>query len=168
MRIVVTNRDTPDLQALGARLFGAGTAREGALQELQRLNPHVDFNRIEPGTVVLVPEQPGLRSGKSASVGGEAFEAFSEQARAALEATASRVRSGHEARLAQQKDVAAVLKSPALKRLLESDPDLKKERDAALQVFQEDLQAAKESESLLKALQGQSALELAGLGKLLG
>lgn len=115
-----------------------------------------------------MPEQPGLRSGESASVGGGAFAAFSEQARAALEATASRLRSGHEARRAQQKDVAAVLKSPALKRLLESDPDLKKALDAALLVFQEDQQAAKESEKLLKALQDQAAIELAALVKLIG
>jgi hypothetical protein len=165
MRMIVIKQGT-DLQALGARLLGA--AREGALQSLQRLNPHVDFKRIEPGTVVLVPEQPGLREGESASVGGEAFGAFSEQARAALEATATRVRSGHEARLAQQKDVAAVLKSPALKRLLEADPDLKKELDAALQVFKDDQQAAKESEKLLKTLQDESAVELAALGKLIG
>lgn len=167
MRMIVIKQST-DLQALGARLLGAGGASESALQSLQRLNPHVDFNRIEPGTVLLVTEQPGLREGESASVGGEAFEAFSEQVRAVLEATASRVRSGHEARLAQQKDVAAVLKSPALKKLLESDPDLKKELDAALQVFKDDQRAAKESEKLLKTLQDQSAAELASLTQLLG
>ena len=168
MRMIVIKQRT-DLQALGAQLLGAGAAREGALQSLQRLNPHVDFKqRIEPGTVVLVPEQPGLREGESASVGGEAFESFSEQVRAALEATASRVRSGHEARLAQQKDVVAVLKSPALKKMLESDPDLKKDLDAALQVIKDDQQAAKESEKLLKTLQDQSAAELASLTQLLG
>lgn len=172
MRIIVIKQGT-DLQALGARLFGAGPTREGnreaareaGLQSLQRLNPHVDFKRIEPGTVMLVPEQPGLRETETASVGGEAFEAFSEQVREALKATAARVGSGHEARLAQQRDFTAVLKSPALRRLL--NPDLEKELAAALQVFKDDQQAAKESELRLEALREQSDAELAILGKLI-
>ena len=167
MRMIVINQNT-DLKALGARLFGIDSARESALAGLQRLNPHVNFDRMEPGTVILVPEQAGLRDGESVSVSGTAFEAFAVQARSAVEGIAAHVRSGHENRLAQQKDFAALLKSPALKRLFESDPDLKKEFDAAQQTFKDDQQAAKESDSLLKALQEQSALELAGLGKLLG
>lgn len=167
MRMIVVKQST-DLQALGARLFGANALSEGALHGLQRLNPHVDFARIESGTVVLVPEQAGLREGQSASVGGAAFEVFSEQARTALDEIAARVRSGHEARLAQQKDFGALLTSRTLKELLNADPDLKSELDVAQQVFKDDRQAAKESETLLKTLQEQSAIELAALGKLVG
>ena len=167
MRMIVIKQGT-DMQALALRVLGSGAAREGAVQGLQRLNPHIDFNRIEPGSVVLVPDQPGAREGESASVSGEAFAAFSEQAKAAVDGAVARVRSGHEARLAEQKDVATVLKAPTLKRLLEADPDLKKELDAALQGFKDDQQAAKESERSMKILQDQVTAELAALGKLLG
>lgn len=167
MRMIVINQST-DLKTLGARLFGTDSVRESALAGLQRLNPHVNFTRIEPGTVILVPEQAGLRDGESASVSGAAFEAFAVQARSAVEDIAAHVRSGHDSRLAQQKDFATLLKSPALQRLFDSDPDLRKELDVVQQIFKDDQLAAKDSESLLKALQEQSALELAGLGKLLG
>ena len=166
MRMIVIIRST-DLKTLGARIFGTDSARESALAGLQRLNPHVDFTRIDPGTVILVPEQAGLRDSESASVSGAAFEAFAVQARTAVEDIAAHVRSGHENRLAQQKDFAALLKSPPLQRLFDSDPDQRKEFDAAQQTFKDDQQAAKDSDSLLKALQEQSALELAGLGKLM-
>ena len=167
MRMIVINQST-DLKTLGARLFGTDSVRESALAGLQRLNPHVDFTRIEPGTVILVPEQAGLRDGESASVSGTAFEAFAVQARSAVEDIAAHVRSGHDSRLAQQKDFAALLNLQALKGLFESDPDVKTELDAAQETFKNDQQAAKDSESLLTVLQEQSALELAGLEKLLG
>jgi len=167
MRMIVIKQAT-DLPALGARLLGAGAAHEGALQGLQRLNPHVDFGRLEPGTVLLVPDQPGLCAGESRSVSGEAFDAFEEQVNASVNAAVARVRSGHEALAAQRQEVAALLKSAAVRRLIESDPDLKQELDAAAQVFKQDQQQAKEAEKTMQLLQEQAKAELAALAKLLG
>ena len=167
MRMIVIDKGT-DLQGLTARLLGTADASESAVQNLQRLNPHLDLNRLTPGAVVLVPDQPGLRDGESTSVGGDGFASFAQAASAALELGAARVRSGHDARLAEQKDVQAVLKSPLLKRALESDPDLRKQLDALAQGFKDDQQAAKDSDKAMKALLGESAAELAVLAKLLG
>lgn len=166
MRMTVINQNT-DLTTLGVRLFSTDTARESTLAGLQRLNPHVDFTRIEPGTVILVPDQAGLRDGESASVGGTAYDAFAAQALSSVEDSAARVRAGHTNRLAQQKELATLLKSPSLRRLLESDPDLKNELDAVQQLFKDDQQAAKDADAMLKLLQEQLALELAGLGELI-
>ena len=167
MRMIVIDKAT-DLQGLTARLLGAGSANESAMQNLQRLNPHLDLAQLKPGAVVLVPDQPGPREGESASVGGASFAAFAQAASAALEVGAARVRSGHEARLAEQKELQALLKSPALKRALDSDPDLRKQLDALAQGFKDDQQAAKDSERAIKILLGGAAEELAALGKLLG
>ncbi|MEP7102058.1 MAG: hypothetical protein ABI781_16235 [Burkholderiales bacterium] len=166
MRMIVIDKGT-DLSELTTRLLGSAGASDSAVQNLQRLNPHLDLNRLTPGAVVLVPDQPGLREGESASVGGESFASFAQAAGAALELAAKRVRSGHDARLAEQKDVQAPLKSPVLKRVLESDPDLKKQLDTLAQGFKDDQQAAKDSDTAMKTLLGASAAEFATLAKLL-
>lgn len=166
MRMIVIDKGT-DLTGLTTRLLGTGGASESAVQNLQRLNPHLDLNRLAPGAVVLVPDQPGLRDGESTSVGGDSFASFAQAASAALDLAAARVRSGHDARLAEQKDVQAVLKSPAVRRVLENDPDLKTQLEALAQGFKDDQQAAKDSDKAMKALLAESAAELAMLAKLL-
>jgi seryl-tRNA(Sec) selenium transferase len=86
---------------------------------------------------------------------------------ASVDAAASRVRGGYEALLTEQKEVAVVLKSAAVKRALETDPDLKLQIEAATQVFKQDQQRAKEAEQTLQTLQ-QAKDELGALAKLLG
>lgn len=167
MRMIVIKQGM-ELNALGAQLFDSGALREGALAGLQRLNPQADFARLEPGTVLLVPEQAGLREAETSSIGGDAFGALAEQVRVSVGAVVARVQSGHKVRLAQQKEAAEVLESLALPPLLEPGFDLGKELNAALQVFEEDLQQATEAETLLQMLPEELAAELAALRKLLG
>jgi hypothetical protein len=166
MRMTIINQSS-DLKTLGARLFGTDTALESALAGLQRLNPHVDFSRMEAGTVILVPEQAGLRDGESASVSGSAFQSFESEVRAGVKGIAARVSSGRKSRLAQQEDFSTLLELEGVKNLFDNDAELKTELEVALQTFKNDQQATKESESLLKVLQEQSTRELAGLGKLM-
>ena len=64
--------------------------------------------------------------------------------------------------------MAVVLKSAALKRALESDPDLKPQIEAANQVLKRDQQAAKDAEKSMQTLQEQAAAELASLMQMLG
>lgn len=166
MRMFVIKQAT-DLQALRTKLLTTGAGGESALRTLQSLNPHVDFNRLDAGTVLLVPDQPGVKTSESSSIGGEAFDSFQEQARASVDAAVARVRNGHDNLTAGRTEVAAVLKTAALKRVLEADPDIKKELDQAAQVFKQDQQQAKESIAQLLAFQTQVDEELAQLAKLL-
>lgn len=165
MRIIVIKQAT-DLQALGARFAGNASARESGLEQLQRLNPHVDFRRIEPGTVLLVPDA-GVKKGESISVGGQAFEAFREQVQSSLGAAAVQVRQGHQVLADQRQAFSALTKTAAVKRLLDADPDLKPQLAAATAVFKKDQQDAKDAEALLKDLQEGALAELDALGKLL-
>jgi hypothetical protein len=134
---------------------------------LVALNPHVDFKKIEPGTVLLVPDGPGLRAGETASVSGQPFDELREQVLAAVEAAGARARSGHAAQLAEQKEVTAALKSAGLRAALEIDPELRAQIEAALQVFKQDQQDAKAAAETLKSLAKQAATELDALAKLL-
>ena len=167
MRMIVIKQGT-NLQALSTRLLAGGAGKEGALQSLQRLNPHVeDFAKIEAGTVLLVPDLPATRDGESTSISGEAFAVFREQVSEAVDAAVARVRSGYEALAAQRKDVTALLKTAAVKRMLEAEPDLRKQLDATTELFKQDQQRAKEAEKTLETLQ-EANHELRALAKLVG
>ena len=170
MRMIVIEQAT-DLQALTTRLLGAQAGAGTSLDALKRLNPHVDFNKLGAGTVLLVPELPGLQGpGKdgAASIGGGPFDTFSQQLRADFDAAATRVQAGHAARLTDQKELVALFKGAALKRAFESDPELKAQADAYAQVFKQDPIDAKAADEALKALKQGLGTELAALAKLLG
>ena len=167
MRMIVIDEAT-DLQALTARLFGANGQADGAIDKLTQLNPHVDFRKIAAGTVLLVPEEVGLQAGQTVSVTGDAFAVLRDQILASLDAANSRVRDGYDTRLAEQKDVASVLNSAAIKRAIETDSELKPQVDAAQQIFKDDQQQAKLANDTLKAFQKQAGAELDRLAKMLG
>ena len=166
MRMIVLDEKT-DLDGLRARLLGGKAVSDDAIEKLKRLNPHVSFDRIPAGTVLLVPELPGLRKGETAPVTGDAFDSFRESLLAAVDATRARVRGSYEGVLGQQKEVTAVFKSAAFKRALESDPELREQVEAAAEVFKRDKEQAEEADGVLKEMRQEARDELAALGKLL-
>ena len=171
MRMIVIEQAI-DLQALTTRLLGAkagvGAGAGASLDTLKHMNPHVDFERLGAGTVLLVPDLPGLRDGQTGSIAGQAFDTFSQQVLAGLDEAATRVQAGHAARLTDQKELVALFKGAALKRAFESDPELKAQADAYAQVFKQDPADAKAADETLKALKDGVGAELAVLTKLLG
>jgi len=164
----LTIKQTTDLQSIGDGLSGTAAAKQSTLQQMQRLNPHVDFARITPGTVLLMPRDTGAKSDDADQIGAKVFQAFEDQVNTALGAAETGIRAGHQALELQRKDVAAALKSAALKRLIESDPDLKAQLEAAALVFADDQKRAKESDAALQILRKDCLTELTTLGKLLG
>ena len=166
MRMIIVKQPT-DLQALSERLLGKGSVSKVVLQSLERLNPHVDFGKIEAGTVLLVPDVPGLRKGESAPVSAEAFEEFQQQIMEGLDAAVARVNRGYETLGSQRKELSAILKPVAVKRILEGDADLMRQLDEATEVSKSDQQRAKEAEKTLQVLR-HAKMELALLAKRLG
>jgi hypothetical protein len=163
MRMIVIQQAT-DLPSLATRLLGASAS---GLQQLQRLNPHVDAKRLQPGMVLLVPDVPGLKRDQSSSVSGHVVDAFRAQLGAALDAASASVRAGHEALARERQEVTAALKTAAVKRLVESDPDLAPQIEAATRVFKDDQQRAKEADKQMQQLQDGALAELDKLAKLL-
>lgn len=169
MRMIVIDPKDTDAKALVERLIENGSGNESALKTLLQMNPHiVDLSKLSAGTVLLVPDAPGFRAGESTSIAGAGFEALGAQMREAAEEVQARVRRGHELLATQRKELAGALKAAGVKRLIESDPDLKKQLDEAEVVFKNDQQQAKDTEKALEALQRQLAEELGALAKMLG
>jgi hypothetical protein len=164
MRMIVINQAT-DLASVATRLLGGTAGREAGLQQLQRLNPHVDVQSIAPGTVLLVPEGAGFEAGQSSSVSGQAFEGLRTQVLAATAAAAPQVRQGFDALASDRADVTNALKTAAVRRVVDGDPDLKPQLDAAAQQFKQDQQRAKDAALALKLLQDGALAELDTLAK---
>ena len=167
MRLIVVDERT-DLEGLRKRLVGGKAVTEGALERLKSLNPHLNLEKIPAGSVLLVPDLPGLRKGETTSVAGDPFAALSETFLAAVDAAIARARDGAKALLSEQKEVSAVVKSAAFRRALEADPELREQVETAAQVFKQDQEEAKASGETLKALRQEAGAELAALAKLLG
>jgi hypothetical protein len=159
-------KSSMNLRDLKAR-FGR-QASDKIVGEIARLNPHVNLEkRIESGTVLVLPDSASGRSSDSLSVEGQSFDELRKHVVSALDATASRVHSRHEALREEAKEIAAVLRSAAVKRALEGDPELKEHVRAATEIFKEDAARAKATETSLKKLKARAEKELYALGKLL-
>lgn len=137
-----------------------------AMQRLQQLNPHVDFAKLKAGTVLLLPEGADFDPDQGEPLAGEAFDGLAGDAVAGLKGSGERLRAGIARRDAQRKDVSAVLKSAAIKRVLDADPALRKQADDADARFKAEQKDAADSAAQLGAMEQALGDELAALGKL--
>jgi len=168
MRRFVIKEET-DLKGLNAKLLRARIAKtsaRAAIDRLKALNPHVDFTRLAAGTVLLVPDTPELKEGASASLGGETFEAFIKEVDTGLRISSARVKQGFERISLDRTSIAAVLRTAAVKRLVESDPVLKKQLESADARFKEDESKAQAEQKLLETTQKHAIEELTALARL--
>ena len=174
MRLIVI-KQAADLQALSVSLFKKSTSGDGhsheatqaALEQVKLLNPHVDFARIDAGTVLLLPDTHELKDTDSQSIAGNAFEDFVAHTSEGFKAVAHRMRSSADALAADRADVNAVLKTAALKRQIESDPLLKKQLDEANTEFTDAQKTAQEATRQVETMQKDMNIELAALRAML-
>lgn len=169
MRVFIVKKGS-DLQAVGADLLRSGAtdpARgEVAIERIRELNPHVDFERIEAGTVLLLPEAAEIRAGAGASVGGEAFDGFLGEVHVGLENSGDRIRQGFARIEGDRKSVSAALRGAALKRVMAGDPTLKAQLEAADAALREEVKRGAEAQETLAKAQEAALSELAGLKRL--
>jgi hypothetical protein len=168
MRVFVIKEET-DLAGLRAKLLRARideSSASAATDRLKALNPHVDFTRLAPGTVLLVPDAAELKQGASTSLGGVTFEAFVKDADTGFSNSSARIKQGFERLSAERTAVAAVLKTAAVKRLIESDPVLRKQIEAVDAQFKDGEKKMLAAQKLMETTQKQALEELTGLARL--
>ena len=167
MRVIIIKQAT-DLQALTAKLVGRKSG-SATLERVKALNPHVDFNHIQPGTAIMLPDAPDLKaSDKDAhSVGDDSFEQFTRDTLEGFKAAAERVRTASDAAAADRAAVTAVLKTAVAKRQVESDPLLRKQLDEVAEESAAEQKRFKDAARQVEVLQKAVAEELAVMGKLL-
>jgi len=165
MRVIVIKEST-DLQSLGTRLVGKKTGGTAALEQVQALNPHVDFTKIAAGTVLLLPDSPELKTDAdkdTRSPAGDAFDGFAKDADAGVKLAAQRLRVAADALNADRAGISAAVKTAAVKRLIEADPLLKKQLDDAGTAWTAGQKASQDAAKQLEVLQKMLGNELAVL-----
>lgn len=166
MRVLLL-KQASDLQTLTTRLVGSSSA---TLERLKALNPHVDFNRIEPGTVLLLPDTPDMDAGDkdTRSPAGDALDDLVRHVKDGFQAAAARAASAGDDLAADRGAIAAAAKTAAFRRLVESDPLLKKQLDEAGEASDAELKKIREAAKQVEAMGMAAADELAALRRLLG
>ena len=170
MRMLTIRHDT-DLQAVRSLLLDArlSSARsDAALDALQAANPHADLKNLRAGTVLFVPEQPGLKASASVSVAGEAFGDFQQMVRTALGQAAENMKTANASHADDLAAVTAATKSTTVRRLLDSDRDLAKQVADGTKALEQDQEQAKQAEQTLAQASRAALATLAELGKRLG
>ena len=117
----------------------------------------------KPGTDL----PPDLKAAAGTAAGGEELQAFVDEVDSGITAATKRLRTGYERLDADRSAIAAALKGAVVKRVIESDPILKKQLQAAEAQFKADQKRATEAQALLAEAQKLATKELAALQKLL-
>jgi hypothetical protein len=170
MRMLTITQDT-DLQALSGLLLDArlGSARtDAAIDALQAVNPHADLKKLRAGTVLFVPETSGFKGSASVSVQGNALGDFQQMVRNVLGQAAEKLKAGDTTRAGERDAITAVIGTAAVKRILDSDPELMKQVTEETKAFEEDQKQADQAEQALAAASRAVLAKLSELSKLLG
>jgi hypothetical protein len=163
---LTSGRMTPD--AFWARVLLKPGAASATPDLIKALNAHIDFDRELPANAVLViPDAADLKAGAGSPVGGDELHDFIASAEAALKAIGAGAAAAFKQADADHAAVAAALKPAAAKRLVESDPELKKRLDAADAQYKADQKRAKDTQSQITAMLKQAPAELERLRKML-
>ena len=164
-------KDNANLEALRGTLLSARLSdaqATSALADLQALNPHVDFKKVAPGTVLLVPDAPSFKASSSDSVVADALGGLEQVVRSQLAAAAKDQKSGAAVRAEQRSEVAAVQKAAAFRKVVDQDPELKEQLAQASRLAKDEEKEAAAAEDALESATKGALAELAALAKLLG
>jgi hypothetical protein len=123
MRILVTNAQQVTKAALQQTVLKGNTS-VAAFAKLQKLNPHIDFDRITPGTVLLLPDDPEVDSAAGFSASGDAFQSLSDDLVRALDVTHSQIKTRLAQNVADSKTLATALKVRTIAAQIAADPEL--------------------------------------------
>ena len=148
----------------GKSKAGASEVSQATLDQVKRLNPHVeDFQHLEAGAALLLPDAAELNARDSLSLDGIGFEAFAAHASEGFKAVAQRMRLSAEALAGDRAAVNAVLKIAAVTRQIDSDQLRQKQLDEANSEFADAQKKAQEAASQVEAMQKEMGAELEAL-----
>jgi hypothetical protein len=168
MRIFITKTDT-DLQALSATLLRKPADPGAALDDVRALNPQIeDFQKLAAGTVLLLPDTASIKATAGTTVGTDNLEDLAADVGSGLKNVNSRFAHRLDDLQADHSTVKAALKTAAVKRLVESDPALAKQLDAAEAEYKREQKRLDETRVALAEVQKTALAEFARLQKLLG
>jgi hypothetical protein len=138
--------DQKNLAELAPALLRSRTSaavRESALDAVRRANPSLDFDRIAPGTVVVVPRFDGAKDASSEDPVRRAADDLITRVEEGVGTLAAAAEAAEEQRGVEKKAAQELFGSAAVKRLASQLPGLAANVDSVRATFKEDDAAAK-------------------------
>jgi hypothetical protein len=167
MRILVTNAQHANTQLLKQNLLAADVSGS-TFAKLQRLNPQIDFDRIAPGTVLLLPDDPAVAADAGFAANADAFESLAADLTRALDVSSGQIKARLAQNSADQKALAAALKVRTVAAQIAADPDLSAQVKASADRSADVAKKGAADQKALSDAQRALAADLAALGRLLG
>lgn len=168
MRIFITDK-AMDLSSLATTLGRGGRMTAAALDRVKVLNPQLaEARQIAAGTAVILPDMPEIKPDVGEAAGAHSIAEVSAHVTAGLRHASDRI-TERAAQLADDhRAVRDALKTAAAKRLVQSDPVLRKQLDAADAELKAEQKRVADAQAHLAAAEKLAQAELAKLQKLLG
>lgn len=168
MRVIHLQQAT-DLQALTKRLIGNQPGSAITIEQLKALNPHVDFNQLAAGTVLLVPDTPGSQFDDKDihAIGEDAFEDLARHLEEGFKLISTRIARAADALTADRAAMTSAAKSKPVKALLDQDPQFKEQLQETDKTLNTDLEQARQAAEQVQTMWKDTSKELAALRQLL-
>jgi hypothetical protein len=138
--------DQKNLAELAPSLLRArtsATVRESALDAVRRANPSLDFDRITPGTVVVVPHFDGAKDVSSQDPVHRAADDLIARVEEGIVTLVAAAEAAEEQRGVEKKEAQDLFGSAAVKRLAGQVPELAANVESVRATFKEDDAAAR-------------------------
>lgn len=165
MAVLVVGKEK-NFAALRPRLFEGrvSTKVAGEVAEAIRVaNPHADLDKLAPGTVLTIPDEPKVRLRRELSldeISDSAIEGIANAGRAALEELAATAISRERDAAAERKRLAGALRAKELAAAMREEPALKADLQAVRAALEEEGGRANERAATLKEAQAEWTAEL--------
>ena len=170
--VVGTEKNFTALRPLLFRGDVTTAVARDAKETLRQANPHADLDKLQPGTVLTVPEGlPGVAAERAPLLAGgskEALGALSSRGKLELDRLAEAAKTREAATRAERKQLAKALESTSVAAAAKRDKELAASLSAAREGLDQEDARAKEGAAELKKAQAEWAAGLDSLAELLG
>ena len=165
MRIFVVNteKNMAGLRTSLVREDAAKGAVKAAEARLKAANPHVDFDRLRPGDVLVVPEAAEFTSARATSFTATLLESSVEQAREGLQQLKRRVGAGEQDAGQRREVIVRSLKSRAVKLAADRDESFRKDIERLREALSQDEKDATARQKSLQEVFDRVASDLTDL-----
>lgn len=164
--VVKDQKNLAELAPALLRPRTSATVRESALDAIRRANPGLDFDRITPGTVVLVPAVNGTRPRAPDDPVRQVADDLVARVRDGIESLLVSAEATEESRAAEKKEAQELFATALVKRLAAQFPDLSSNIDSVRATYRQDDVAAKKQLEDLRQSRELWAEDLAALHSL--
>jgi hypothetical protein len=159
-------RNLDDLAGVVLRKRSAAATRASALEAIRAANPGLDLDRIEPGTVVLLPDVEGVRPAAAGEPVHDTAGDLIARVKDGIGALLGAGEAAEEQRRIERREAEELLADPVVKELSSQVPELLANlKSVRTSLDAEDADAGQAMEALRESVDAWAA-ELETLGGL--